>query len=82
MPLTTDMALNAECSAMRNMSRVGEMWIDAQIQLLRFQLQAAEEALAEIRDVQDQLKTVHDWPALAALPGALSKVQTGHIPRS
>nr|OAI58194.1 hypothetical protein RSP597_25730 [Ralstonia solanacearum] len=62
---------------MRNMTRDGELLLDAQMQFARFRLKAVEAALSDLRDMQTQLEDVHDWPALAAMPATLMRLHSG-----
>lgn len=81
MPPTIDLPFDMARAAMRNTARASEMWLDTQTQFIRFRLTAAEAVLADIHDMRDQLQNARDWPALAAMPGALLKAQAAREQR-
>lgn len=74
----SDVACTLACAAMRDAGRAAEFLLDAQIEFARFRLKVAEAALEDVRGIEQELSSTHDWASLAAAQSAFVKMQSTH----
>jgi hypothetical protein len=74
----SDVACTLACAAMRDAGRAAEFLLDAQIEFARFRLKVAEAALEDVRGIEHELSSTHDWASLAAAQSAFVKMQSTH----
>lgn len=52
--------------------------LDAQIELSRFRLKLAEAALEDVREMEHELSSAHDWSSLTTAQSLFMKMQSTH----